>query len=96
MAVVYPVLCTHFNECAGKSRDACRKCVNNRVRNQEINFFEEAKDNPIPYPNPRVTYSGPAEQTAGYKCPVCGQFTSPYSIDKENRCGSCGFKLNIG
>lgn len=93
MAVKIPVSCRHYNECAGRSTSNCRKCKNNYIRNQEINFFEEANDNPIPDVNPRVTYSGPAEQTAGYKCPVCGEFTSPYSI-RDSRCGSCGFKLN--
>jgi hypothetical protein len=87
------VSCYYYKECCGKSTATCKKCVNNRLRNKEINYFEEAHDNPIPDPNPRVTYTGPAEQTAGYKCPVCGEFTSPYHI-KDSRCGSCGFKLN--
>ena len=54
----------------------------------------EAKDNPIPEVNPKLTYSGPAEQTAGYKCPVCGEFTNPYQV-REGCCSHCGFKLNI-
>lgn len=88
-----PVDCSHYKECAGKSVTRCKKCVNNHLRNKEVDYFEEAHDNPIPYPNPAVTYFGPAEQTAGYKCPVCGQFTSPYWI-KDSRCSSCGFKMN--
>lgn len=90
-----PVSCYHYDECAGRSITNCKKCKNNRLRNKEINYFEEAQDNPIPNPNPRVTYSGPAEQTAGYKCPVCGQYTSPYSM-RDSRCEDCGFKLNTG
>ena len=88
-----PVRCTYFNECSGKSSTNCKKCKNNHIRNKEVNYFEAANDNPIPYPNPRVTYSGPAEQTAGYKCPVCEEYTNPYTMD-DGRCGSCGFKLN--
>ena len=89
-----PVNCSYYDECAGKSATNCKKCVNNRMRNKEIDYFEEAKDKPIPHPNPKVTYSGPAEQTAGYPCPVCGGHTNPYAI-RDRRCGDCGFKLNI-
>lgn len=89
-----PVSCVYYNECAGKSVTNCKRCIHNRMRNKEINYFEEANDKPIPNPNPKVTYSGPAEQTAGYPCPVCGDHTNPYSM-KDNRCGGCGFKLNI-
>ena len=89
----YPVECRHYSECSGKSVTRCRKCRHNRVRNVEIDFFEEANDNPIPEKNPVVTYSGPAEQTAGYQCPVCNEFTNPYHL-RDRRCGSCGFKLN--
>lgn len=88
-----PVQCSYYNECAGRSSTNCKKCKNNHMRNKEINYFEAAKDNPIPNPNPRVTYSGPAEQTAGYKCPVCGTHTNPYAM-RDNRCEGCGFKLN--
>lgn len=90
-----PVDCSYYDECAGKSVSNCKKCKNNRLRNKEINYFEAASDNPFPNPNPRVTYSGPVEHTAGYKCPVCGEYTDPYSI-KDSRCSSCGFKMNTG
>lgn len=90
------VRCAYFKECAGRSREHCRKCINNKLRNKEINYFEEALDNPIPDVNPKVTFTGPAEHTAGYKCPVCGEHTNPYALDSENRCKECGFKLNIG
>lgn len=86
--------CRHYTSCAGRSTTNCTRCKNNHLRNKEIDYFEEANDNPIPYPNPKVTYSGPAEQTAGYKCPVCGEHTNPYAM-RDNRCGGCGFKLNI-
>jgi DNA-directed RNA polymerase subunit RPC12/RpoP len=92
--VTIPVDCVYYEKCAGKSVTNCRKCKNNRIRNKEINYFEQANDNPIPEKNPRVTYSGPAEHTAGYKCPVCGEHTNPYALH-DNRCGACGFKLNI-
>ena len=93
MAVQNPVQCIYYNECAGKSVSRCKKCRRNTMRNKEVDYFEEAKDNPIPDVNPPVTYSGPAEQTAGYKCPVCGEFTNPYAM-RDSRCGGCGFKLN--
>lgn len=88
-----PVSCSYYDKCHGRSVTNCKKCKNNHMRNKEINYFELANDNPIPNPNPKVTYSGPAEQTAGYKCPVCGEFTNPYAM-RDSRCGSCGFKLN--
>lgn len=90
-----PVECSVYKECADRSAVNCKKCRNNRIRNKEIHYFDPADDNPIPYPNPKVTYSGPAEQTAGYKCPVCGEYTNPYAM-REDRCGGCGFKLNCG
>ena len=92
-----PVNCYHYKECSGKSVTNCKKCKNNKLRNKEINYFEAAEDNSIPEPNPLVTFTGPAEHTAGYKCPVCGEHTNPYSIKMDDpRCGSCGFKLNVG
>ena len=96
IAVNLPVYCSYLKECAGRSATNCKKCKNNRLRNKEVNYFEEAHDNPIPEVNPKVTYTGPAEHTAGYKCPVCGGHTNPYALDKDNRCEHCGFKLNIG
>lgn len=86
--------CAYFNECASKIPTKCRRCKNNKIRNMERDYFVEAKDNPIPDECPRLTYSGPAEQTAGYKCPVCGHYTNPYAI-KDSRCGGCGYKLNV-
>lgn len=73
----------------------CSKCSNNRTRNKKVDFFVEAKDNPIPDKCPKLTYSGPAEQTAGYKCPVCGGFTNPYHLGKERLCECCGYELNV-
>lgn len=93
--IVRQVNCVYLNECSSKSSTKCRRCKHNRMRNAEIDCFEEANDNPIPDHCPKLTYSGPAEQTAGYKCPVCGTFTDPYSI-RDSRCGGCGYKLNCG
>jgi hypothetical protein len=89
------VSCIYYKECADRSGTKCKKCRNNTIRNRERHYFKEANDNPIPEVNPRVTYSGPAEQTAGYPCPVCGGFTNPYAM-RDSRCGECGFKLNVG
>lgn len=87
------IQCRYLMECSSRSIIKCKKCKNNMLRNKEVDYFEEANDNPIPDRCPPVTYSGPAEQTAGYKCPVCGGFTNPYSM-RDSRCGSCGYKLN--
>lgn len=90
------VKCSHILRCMYADTAKCSGCKNNRLRNKEESFYEEAKDNPIPKKCPHLTYSGPAEQTAGYKCPVCGSFTNPYALDKKDpRCCGCGYKLNI-
>lgn len=88
------VECSHYNECASKGAK-CEICKNNTKRNVEVDYFQKANDNPIPEACPRLTYNGPAEQTAGYKCPVCGEYTNPYAM-RDCRCGSCGYKLNVG
>lgn len=96
MNSAYVVTCRYLKDCINKGKSArCLKCEHNRTRNVEVDFFVEANDNPIPDECPRLTFEGPAEQTAGYKCPVCGNHTSPYAI-KDSRCDSCGYKLNIG
>lgn len=86
--------CFHLNECSGRKQNKCHKCKNNKKRNYEADFFVEANDNPIPDKCPKLTYDGPAEQTRGYKCPVCGGFTNPYMIF-DKLCSHCGYKLNI-
>lgn len=94
--IVDPIKCNYLNDCSTfkKDRYKCKKCKHNRLRNFEQDCFEEARDNPIPERCPKITYNGPAEQTAGYKCPVCGSFTSPYAIE-DSLCSGCGYKLNI-
>lgn len=92
--ITIPVSCSYYDKCAGRSATNCEKCNNNKLRNKEIDYFEEANDKPIPDPNPKVTYYGAAEHTRGYECPVCGGFTNPYSM-RDNRCEHCGFKLNV-
>lgn len=72
----------------------CNSCANNLLRNMEEDLYIKAEDNPIPDKCPRLSYDGPAEQTLGYKCPVCGKFTNPYSM-RDKRCGSCGYLLNV-
>ena len=89
------IKCSYINRCVQKGvSPLCASCKNNHARNQEEDFYVKATDNPIPKACPPLTYSGPAEQTLGYKCPVCGDFTSPYHLDKDNRCSGCGYKLN--
>lgn len=50
----------------------------------------------IPDKRPVLSYDGPLEQTAGYKCPVYGGYTDPYKLDDENECNHCGYILNLG
>lgn len=90
------ITCAYLKECiySGNSTK-CFGCSNNRTRNKKMDFFVEAKDNPIPDKCPKLTYSGPAEQTAGYKCPVCGGFTNPYRLGDDHLCKCCGYELNI-
>ena len=88
--------CRYLNECQTglKDRSKCKKCANNHKRNYIEDLFVEAKDNPIPEKCPRLTYDGPAEQTAGFKCPVCGEYTNPYAM-RNKLCNGCGYKLNV-
>lgn len=88
--------CSYYAGCCRKGTNSCLRCKNNRLRNKEVDYFEEAKDNQIPAACPRLTYEGPAEQTSGYLCPVCNCYTNPYSLGKDNRCNHCGYKLNVG
>ena len=73
----------------------CISCDNNTKRNYEEDHYKKTQDNPIPEKCPRLTYSGPAEQTAGYRCPVCNGFTNPYEM-RNSLCRHCGYKLNTG
>lgn len=92
----YEVKCNHIHYCIHKLSSKCMDCKNNSHRNKALDFYEEAKDNPIPKECPRLTFSGTAEQTLGYQCPVCGEFTNPYALDEDKLCKSCGYKLNVG
>lgn len=89
------IQCRHTARCKYKGKSqACGTCQNNHARNQEEDLYIKAEDNPIPTECPKLTYSGPAEQSAGYKCPVCGGYTNPYAL-RESRCGHCGYLLNV-
>lgn len=86
--------CIYKNDCAsGKDKTKCKICGHNTKRNFVEDHFVKATDGPIPDKCPVLTYSGPAEQTAGYKCPVCGSYTNPYAM-RGSLCGGCGYKLN--
>lgn len=91
------IKCVYYSVCrsANGKVDKCSICKHNTLRNKVYDFFEEANDNPIPEKCPKLSYSGPAEQTAGYKCPVCGTYTNPYHLDDKNRCCGCGYELNV-
>jgi DNA-directed RNA polymerase subunit RPC12/RpoP len=86
--------CIYYNRCSKKGSRLCGTCKNNTVRNKEEDFYEKAEDKPIPEKCPKLSYDGPAEQTSGYKCPVCESFTNPYAM-RDNRCSGCGYKLNV-
>lgn len=87
--------CNYLNECTTGLTDKskCKKCANNRKRNYIEDHFRPATDNPIPEKCPPLTFNGPAEQTAGYLCPVCNSYTNPYAM-RDSLCGCCGYKLN--
>ena len=87
--------CTNYDRCASKNTTKCKWCKFNKLRNKQVDYFVEAKDNPIPEKCPKISYDGPAEQTKGYKCPVCGEFSNPYHIGKDKLCLWCGYELNI-
>lgn len=90
------VECKYLSECKTRKElpNKCKRCKNNRKRNYIVDHFEEANDNPIPEVNPQVSYNGPAEQTSGYKCPVCSEYTNPYQL-RDKLCKHCGFELNV-
>lgn len=89
------IKCSYTKRCKYKGHSqACGTCKNNHARNMEEDLCEKANDKPIPDECPKLTYSGPAEQTLGYQCPVCGGYTNPYA-KTDNRCGSCGYLLNV-
>lgn len=77
--------------------DICYTCSNNTKRNKKPDYYEAATDAPIPKECPKLYYDGPVEQTAGYKCPVCGGYTDPYDMgsSKDNSCIHCGYELNV-
>ena len=87
--------CSYTKRCKYKGQSTiCGSCKHNHARNMEEDLYVKANDKPIPDECPKLTYNGPAEHTAGYQCPVCGGYTSPYAI-KNNRCGGCGYTLNV-
>ena len=87
--------CVYSSNCKTRNSNPsmCKQCQNNTMRNYVQDHFRRANDNPIPEECPRLTFAGPAEQTAGYKCPVCGTYTNPYAMEK-NLCSGCGYELN--
>lgn len=89
------VKCCFSKRCKYKGiSPECMTCSNNLVRNMEEDLYKKAEDKPIPDKCPKITFDGPAEQTAGYQCPVCGKFTNPYMM-RNRRCDHCGYLLNV-
>ena len=90
------IQCVYRSECtSAKDRDKCSQCVHNTMRNFAEDYFKKADDKAIPNMCPRIAYNGTAEQTLGYKCPVCGAYTNPYHM-RDKLCSGCGYELNIG
>lgn len=89
------IVCQYRNVCASaNNKKKCAECTNNKRRNFVKDYFQKANDKPMPETCPPLFYSGPAEQTEGYECPVCGGFTNPYQV-QNSLCKHCGYKLNI-
>lgn len=88
------IKCVYVSRCKKARTTSCMSCKHNTVRHMKEDFYEKAEDNPIPDKCPRLDYSGPAEQTLGYQCPVCGGFTNPYVL-KDKLCSCCGYELNV-
>ncbi len=88
------VKCVYQQECSSYKKQ-CERCLHNHMRNYINDYFNKAEDNPIPEKCPKLSYNGPAEQTEGYKCPVCGCHTNPYQLVDGNCCFHCGYRLNI-
>lgn len=89
------VKCHYLNKCYSAGTKKCKDCKHNERRNYVVDYYEKAKDKQMPDQCPKLTYDGPAEQTAGYRCPVCGGFTNPYQLAPGNCCSHCGYRLNI-
>lgn len=90
------VKCKYMNECYSYQNKPrmCKTCKNNSLRNYITDYYVSANDNKPPAECPKLSFIGTAEQTMGYKCPVCGEYTNPYRV-RENRCEHCGYILNI-
>lgn len=89
--------CEYEKKCRTRNQNPnkCKTCKNNRMRNYEPDYYEAANDNEPPEKCPTLHYSGPFEQTSGYKCPVCEEYTHPAQVISK-RCKHCGYILNIG
>lgn len=89
------VECIYTKECSSaKDASKCKVCLHNNKRNYAEDHFFKASDKPIPDECPKLKYDGPAEQTMGYECPVCGGYTNPYML-RDKLCSCCGYKLNV-
>lgn len=88
------ITCCYLDICS-RNRNDCLRCMNNRTRNQKVDMFEEHHDDPIPEKCPKLSYTGPAEHTAGFECPVCHGFTNPYRLNDKHECEHCGYELNV-
>ena len=87
--------CNFFEDCLSRNTDKCNYCKYNTRRNYMKDYFVNANDNVLQEKPSKLTYEGPAEQTAGYCCPVCGGYTNPYQLVDKNCCKHCGYRLNI-
>lgn len=91
------IKCKYEKECRTRktNSDKCGTCRHNELRNYIVDYYIKAEDKEMPSECPKLSYDGPAEQTSGYICPVCGGGTNPYEIGEEHICKWCGYLLNI-
>lgn len=92
------IKCEYEERCRSRKTEPgkCESCRHNMLRNYVVDYYIKADDGEIPDKCPKISYDGLAEQTKGYKCPVCGGFTNPYEIDHDlPLCKWCGYLLNI-
>lgn len=88
------IRCVNNSKCSYWKSEKCADCSYNTMRNFKESHYLKAEDKPIPENCPKLHYVGPAEQTLGYECPVCGGYTNPYVVEGK-RCKHCGYELNI-
>lgn len=89
------ITCEYKEKCINiMNEKKCKTCTNNTTRNYIEDYYTQANDKPFPKQRPYIEpYCGPAEQTEGYKCPICGNHTNPYQLFRGTCCRHCGYQM---